>query len=175
MEAIGDMPDGAYPLHVRGSAVIGGRVVQQPARIRAQVMAALSGLPFPPQNLLDSAGVAVTEKSPFALRFRIDAAEAVRGKPIPVIVELASGKAAESDIKLGSVGLPAKITAALPALAKGQKSAKGTVSSAADAPLGDHEFTIAGTSTVRGREYQALAPPAILSLKSKSEAVPAKP
>ena len=174
-QASDEMPVGAYLLQGRASANIGGRIVVQPARIRAQVMAALSGLPFPPQNLLDSAGVAVTEKSPFAIRFRIDAAEAVRGKPIPVIVELASGKPAETDIKLASVGLPAKITAAMPVLTKGQKSVKGTISAAADSPVGEHEFTIVGTSSVGGREFQALAPPATLSLKAKTEAVPAKP
>jgi Bacterial pre-peptidase C-terminal domain len=175
VQASDDMPLGAYSLQVRGSANIGGRIVVQPARIRAQLMAALSGLPFPPQNLLDSAGIAVTEKSPFAIKFHIDAAEAIRGKPIPVIVELASGKAAETDIKLASVGLPAKITAALPVLAKGQKSVKGTVSAAADAPVGDHEFTVVGTSFVGGREFLALSPPATLALKAKSEATPAKP
>ena len=174
-QAADDMPLGAYSLQVRGSASISGRIFVQPARIRAQVMAALSGLPFPPQNLLDAAGVAVTEKSPFAIRFRIDPAEAVRGKPIPVIVELASGKAAETDIKLVSVGLPAKLTAAIPTLAKGQKSVKGTVSAAADAPVGDHEFSLVGTGAVGGREFQALAPPVVLSLKANRDAAPPKP
>ncbi len=175
VQAATDMPLGAYPLQVRGIAVIGGHVVYQPARIRAQVMAALGGLPYPPPNLLDTAGVAVTEKTPFGVKVKVDATEAVRGKPISLLIELASGKAAESDIKFVSVGLPAKITASLPTLTKGQKSVKATISAAADAPLGDHEFTIGATSTVQGREFQALAPPVVLSLKAKSEAaVPVK-
>jgi hypothetical protein len=177
VQAAADLPAGAYPVQVRGSAVISGKMVQQPARIRAQVMAALGGLPYPPPNLLDRAEAGVTEKAPFAIRFRLEGPEAVRGKPISVIVELASAKAAESDIKLASVGLPAKITASVPVLKKGQASVKGTIHAANDAPVGDHEFTILATASIQGRDVQALAPPATLSLKAKSEAVPppAKP
>ena len=91
--------------------------------------------------------------------------------------ELVSGKAAESDIKLASVGLPAKVTASIPVLKKGQTSVKGTISAAADAPVGDHEFTVAGSATIQGREFQAIAPPVVLPLKAKRETVapPAKP
>lgn len=172
VQAAADMPAGAYPLQVRGAAVVAGKSVQQPARIKAQVVAALGGLPYPPPNLLDTAAVGVTEKTPYAIRVRLDSPEAVRGKPIQIVVELASGKPAESDTKLVSVGLPAKVTAAIPVLKKGQTSVKGTINAAADAPVGDHEFTVAATATVQGREFQALASPLTLPLKAKSEPAP---
>ena len=143
------MPAGAYPVQVRGSAVIAGKVVQQPAKVRALVMAALGGLPYPPPNLVETAGAAVMEKTPFDIKFRIDSPEAVRGKPIPDVVELASGKPAQSDLKLISVALPAKVAASIPVLKKRQTSVGRR--RAADAPIGNHEFTVAATSTARTR------------------------
>ncbi len=173
VQASADLPIGAYPLQVSGSAVIGGRVVRQPARIRAQIMAALAGLPYPPPNLLETGGVAVTEKTPFDIQVKVDSGEFVRGKSIPVTVELAGGKPAENDIKLASVGLPAKVTAAIPVLGKGKTSVKGTISAAADAPVGDHEFAVVATASYKGQEFQAMTKPAVVALKAKAEA--AKP
>jgi hypothetical protein len=173
VQASSDLPSGAYPLQVSGSAVIGGRVVRQPARIRAQIVAALAGLPYPPPSLLDTGAVAVTEKTPFDIQIKVDPGDFVRGKSIPVIIELAGGKPAENDIKLASVGLPAKVTAAIPVLSKGKTSVKGTISAAGDAPPGEHEFSVIATGASKGREFQSIAKPALVFLKAKAENVKA--
>jgi hypothetical protein len=173
VEAVKDLPPGSYPLQVRGSAVINGQVVQQPARIRAQIMAALAGLPYPPPNLLETAGLAVLDKAPVAIQIKLEPGEFVRGKSIPVVIELVGGKPAESNINLTSVGLPAKVTASIPILAKGKTSIKGAIAAAADAPVGDHEFSVIATGSANGREYQTMAAPKQISIKAKSE--PAKP
>jgi hypothetical protein len=173
VQASSDLPSGAYPLQVSGSAVIGGRVVRQPARIRAQIVAALAGLPYPPPSLLDTGAVAVTEKTPFDIQIKVDPGDFVRGKSIPVTIELAGGKPAENDIKLASVGLPAKVTAAIPVLSKGKTSVKGTISAAGDAPPGEHEFSVIATGASKGREFQSIAKPALVFLKAKAENVKA--
>ncbi|CAN5468726.1 hypothetical protein BH10PLA2_BH10PLA2_11660 [soil metagenome] len=176
VEAVKDLPPGSYALQVRGSAIINGQIVQQPARIRAQIMAALAGLPYPPPNLLETAGLAVLEKAPITIQVKVEPGEFIRGKSIPVVIELVGGKPAEGDIKLASVGLPAKMTATIPVLAKGKTSVKGTIAAAADAPVGDHEFSMIASGSTKGREFQTMAAPTQVSLKAKSEpAKPAKP
>jgi len=142
VQATSDMPVGAYSLQVRGSAVIGGQVVHQPARIRAQVSAALGDCLSLHRNLLDTAGAAVTEKTPFAIKSRWMLRKQYEENRSPSLSNWLQARRLKA-ISSWRASVCQRNNCDSANSEKGQTSIKGTIAAAADAPLGDHEFTIA--------------------------------
>src|SRR5205823_12101197 len=63
--AAADVPMGGYAVRVQAKAKINGKDVVTYATVRPAVTAALSGLPFPPRQMVDQLAVATTETPPF--------------------------------------------------------------------------------------------------------------
>lgn len=164
VSADANAPPGPQTVAVRGTATINGQAVTARASTRTATSQALANLPFPPLALYHQVGAAVTEKPPFSLAVKHDAAELIRGTAGPVTVTATRSAEFTEEIALTPVGLPANVAAALKSVPKGQNEAKGTLTPAANAPLTPFMLSFVGKAKHQGKDYIVIATPASLEI-----------
>jgi hypothetical protein len=159
-----DVPMGPNFVRIQGKATINGQPVIVDADVTPTVKEELAGLPFPPRDLLHSVALAVTEKPPFSLLAKFDVAESLRGTPIPVTITAQRSPGFADEIDLTPSGLPANVTLPGLKIAKGQNEAKGQLTAAVNANLGQLAIRFIGKAKVQFKEFQVTSAPAILAL-----------
>jgi hypothetical protein len=171
-----DVPLGPYTLHVQGKATIGGKVVVAYASLKGVVSQGLADLPFPPPDLFNRVGVAITEKPPFTLAAKFDRPEGVRGMPVGLTITAARAPGFAEEIALAPLGLPANVTPGLKNIPRGQSEVKVQLTPAANAPLGRFLISVTGRAKFQNRDYQVPATPVdlVLALPFDLKAVPAE-
>jgi hypothetical protein len=159
-----DVPMGPHFVRIQGKATINGKPITVDADVAAVIKDQMAGLAFPPRDLLHPVALAVTEKPPFSLVAKIEMAEALRGSPVPVVITAQRAPGFAEEIEVTASGLPASVT--LPALkiAKAQNEAKGQMTSAANAPVGQFAIRFAGKAKVSFKEFHVTSAPANLVL-----------
>jgi hypothetical protein len=159
-----DVPVGAYNLLVQGKAVINGKSVVEYASVHFVASQNLAGLTYPPRALNTQIGFAVTEKPPFTLAAKFDAAEYLRGGPAGVTITAKRDPGFDEEIAITATGLPANVAPALKAIAKGQNEVKAQLNPAANAPLGQFAIAFVGTTKHQGKDFSATSAPTALVL-----------
>jgi hypothetical protein len=157
-------PLGPHLVVIRGSGTINGQTVVRHAGVQAAVSAELAGLPYPPRNLLNEVGIAITEKPPFTLAVRPARLEGVRGVAAPVTIVATRAPGFNGEIALTPVGLPPNVAPAVANFAKDQTEVKGQLTPAANAPLGQFTISVTGKANFQNREFDVTAPPVTLQL-----------
>src|SRR5262249_10241651 len=135
------------------------------ASIRTIVSQGLANLPLPPKNLLTSLGLAVTEKPPFALTAKLDAASYAPGKPATLTVTATRSPGFAAEIMLSAAGLPPGVTAMLKNISANQNDIKLTLTLTPQAKVGQAAVTITGKAKHQDQEVTASAPPVMLVIK----------
>ncbi len=166
---------GAYPIAIEGQATINGHPVTRFASVTAAVSKNLDNLPFPPLPLVREIVLGVTPKAPFILAAHLERPEAYRGGSATVTVTAQRDAGFSEPITLSAAGLPPNVSAALPAIAKGQSQAVGKLNIAANAPLGSFSFIVAGATKHQGLDLSAHTDrlPLVLTLPIEVKAEPA--
>jgi hypothetical protein len=170
-----DLPEGPLDIRIQGKATINGKPVVEYATATLTVKQSLANLPYPPPQLLPQVGLAITEKPPFTLAARFDAAAALRGGPAPVTVTATRAPGFTEDIAVSAAGLPPNVAAALKNIAKGQNEAKGQLNVAAAAALGSFPITFAGKTKYHNKDFSvdAVPVPLVVALPFDLKAEPA--
>ena len=159
-------PAGPYHLRIQGSATIGGKTVVHDATVKAVATQNLSGLAYPPQEVLSPIGLAVIEKPPFTLSARVDQSEASAGSTIPLTITVQRAKGFDEEITLAPVNLPPNVTTTLKKIPKGESEIKGELKPAANAPLGPFVMSVTGKAKVQNKEVAVTARPIELTLRA---------
>jgi hypothetical protein len=152
---------GFFPVTVHGTAMIDGKPVTVRGSVRSPLARSLSNLPFPPLNLLHQEAVAITEKPPFSLTAKFDAAEYLRGKPAGVTVTAARAPGFTEEIALAGVALPANVEAELKAIPKDQNEVKTELKPETKAPVGQFRISFTGKAKHQEKEYTVMAAPVV--------------
>lgn len=148
-----DVPMGAYDLRVTAKATINGKEVTKAATVTDVVKAGLSGLPFPPREMLTSVGVAVTDKPLFSLAVKVAHADVIRGVPANVTVTATRASGFAEEIQLAPVGLPANVAVGVKPIPKGANEIQFPLTAAANAALGPMSFTFRATAKSGGKDF----------------------
>jgi len=165
--AKGDLPMGAYQFKVVARATVDGQTVTQAANAKAQVLAAMNGLAYPPMHLLNSVAVAVKEKAPFTLAIKMDPAEGVPGTTAKITVTATRDPGFDEEITLSPpTGLPATIPPlkTVPAIAKGKTESTFAIDLNAKTPMGEYFMLVNAKTKHQGKELTGAAPPLMLVL-----------
>lgn len=157
-----ETPLGLNTVRVECKATINGKEVRHFATARPAIVAALSGLPFPPRDLDTPVAVAVTEKPPFTLAVKFDQPETLRGTAAAVTVTATKVPGFDEEIALAPLGLPQNVAPALKNIPKGMNEIKVTLTPAAGVPLGDYPVTVSGKSKFMNKEFNVIGTPAPL-------------
>jgi hypothetical protein len=157
-----DVPIGPYAFQIQGKASINDKTVVKLASVRTVVSQGLANLPLPPKNLLTSIGLAVTEKPPFTLAAKLDAASYAPGKPATLTVTATRAPGFTAEIALSAV-LPPGVTAMLKNIPANQNEIKLTLTP--QAKIGNAAVTVTGKAKHQDREATATAPPVTLVIK----------
>ncbi len=170
-----DLPMGPLDVRIKGTATINGKPVVQYATATVTVKQAMANLTYPPPQLLTQVGLAVTEKPPFGLTARFDAAEALRGGAAPVTVAVTRAPGFTEEVAVSAAGLPPNVAAALKNVAKGQNEAKGQLNVAAPAALGSFPITFVGKAKYHNKDFSvdALPVPLVVALPFDLKVEPA--
>jgi hypothetical protein len=155
------------PLEFRivGTATINGKPVTHYATVRAVVSKELGDLPLPPVGTLDALALAVTEKPPFTLAAKFDAASYPPGKPATITVTAVRAPGFTGEIVLAAAGQPANVTPALKNVPANANEAKVTLNVAANAKVGTYLISISGKVKHKNKDFQVSAAPASLVVK----------
>ncbi len=162
-----DVPPGPHSFLIQGQATINGKTVVKLASIRTLVSQSLANLPLPPESLLTSIGLSVTEKPPFALTARLDAASYAPGKETTLTLTITALRVPgfTAEIALGTSALAAGVTATLRNIPANQNESKLTLTLTPQAKVGQTAVTITGKANHQGREVTATAPPVTLVIR----------
>jgi hypothetical protein len=160
-----DVPVGPYVFQIQGKATINGKTVTKLASVRTIVSQELANLPLPPKNMLTSIGLAVTEKPPFALTAKLDAASYMPGKPATLTVTATRAPGFTSEIALSTAGLPPGVTAMLKNIPANQNEIKLILTLTPQAKVGNATILLAGKAKHQGRDVTATAPAVTLVIK----------
>ncbi|HZV07190.1 MAG TPA: hypothetical protein VE999_19060 [Gemmataceae bacterium] len=160
-----DVPVGPYAFQIQGKATINGKSVTKLANVRTVVSQGLANLPLPPKNLLTSLALAVTEKPPFALTAKFDAASYTPGKPATLTVTATRSPGFTAEIALSAAGLPPGVTAMLKNIPTNQNEIKLTLTLTPQAKVGQAAVTITGKAKHQDQDVTAAAPPVTLVIK----------
>jgi hypothetical protein len=160
-----DVPVGPYTFQIQGKATIEGKTIIKLASVRNIVRQELANLPFPPPLTYTSFGLAVTEKPPFALTAKLDAASYQPGKPATLTVTATRVPGFTAEIALNAAGLPPGVTAMLKNIPANQNEIKLTLTLTPQAKIGQAAVVLSGKSKHQGRDATAAAPPVTLVVK----------
>ncbi len=160
-----DLPIGPYAFQVQGKATINGKTIIKIANVQAAIRQELGNLPHPPSNLLTAIGLAVTEKPPFALAAKFDAASYQPGKPATLIVSATRIPGFTAEIALSAAGLPPGVTAMLKNIPANQNEIKISLTLTPQTKVGQAAVTITGKGKHQGRDVTATGPPVMLVIK----------
>lgn len=162
-----DVPPGPHAFEIQGQAVINGKTVAKLAGTRTLVSQGLANLALPPKGLLTSIGVSVTERPPFALTAKLDAASYTPGKETTLTLTITALRVPgfTAEIALGASALPSGVTATLKNIPANQNESKLTLTLTPQAKVGQTAVTITGKAKHQGRDVAANAPPVTLVIK----------
>jgi hypothetical protein len=160
-----DLPIGPYAFQVQGKATINGKTIIKIANVQAAVRQELGNLPHPPSNILTPIGLAVTEKPPFALAAKFDAASYQPGKPATLIVTATRMPGFTAEIALSAAGMPPGVTVMLKNIPANQNEIKLTTTLTPQAKIGQAAIVVTGKSKHHDSEVSTSAPPATLVIK----------
>ncbi len=160
-----DVPIGPHVFRVQGKATINGKTTIKLANVRAVVRQELANLPYPPDELTSTLALAVTERPPFALTAKFDAASYQPGKPATLIVSATRAPGFTAEIALTAAGLPPGVTAMLKNIPANQNEVKLALTLTPQAKVGSTAITLTGKSKHQGRDITSAAPPATLAIK----------
>jgi hypothetical protein len=164
LHAKADLALGAYPIVIRGKAMVNGKAVVRYVSVRNVVSRELADLTFPPRHLFRQLGVAVTEKPPFGLAAKVDKPEMVRGVLGTVTITATRQAGFTEAIALAPLGLPPGVTAVLKNIDKNQTSVQLTLNAGGNAPLGHFAISFRGNAKFQNRDFAVTATPATLTL-----------
>jgi hypothetical protein len=165
LSAAADMAIGPQVFQIQCKATVNGKAVTHLASVRTTVSQNLGNLPLPPRTLTTPVGLAVTEKPPFTLAAKFDAASATPGKPIALTVTATRAPGFTAEVVLAAAGLPPNVTAALKNIPANQNEVKVQLNVAAAAKVGQFPILISGKAKHQGRDVTATAPPLPLVIK----------
>lgn len=156
-----DVPMGPYAITIRAKAQIDGKEAVQDLEVKTPVSQSLSGLPYPPLQLLNQVALAVREKAPFSLAVKMEPAEAVPGIATQVTISVQRDAGFAEDIVLNPpVGLPPNVPAPkLANIAKDKAELKFALDVNAKAPLGEYQILFSGKAKTKDKEFSSSAPP----------------
>ncbi len=160
-----DVPVGPYAFQIQGKATINGKTVVKIVSIRAIVSQGLANLPLPPKNFLTSIGLAVTERPPFTLAAKLDAASFAPGKPATLTVTATRAPGFTAEIALSTSALPPGVTAMMKNIPANQNEVKLTLTLTPQAKIGNAAITVTGKAKHQDRDVTAIAPPVMLVIK----------
>ncbi|MGH7170506.1 MAG: hypothetical protein ACRELG_09545, partial [Gemmataceae bacterium] len=160
-----DVPVGPHVFQIQGKATINGKTVTKLVSVRTVISQGLANLPLPPKNILTSIGLAVTEKAPFTLAAKLDAASYKPGKPATLTVTAARAPGFTAEIALSAAGLPPGVAAKLKNIPVNQKEIKLTLTLTPKAKVGKAAVTLTGKAKHQGRDVIATAAPVTLTIK----------
>jgi len=143
---------GPTAIHLRGSALVDGKLLTREAAPRTQYMPrSIDPGMFQddsykrPYYVYDSLPLGVIARAePFALETDVPALTLAPGQKAEIVVKALRTPGADGEIKLELRGLPEKVTAAVPAIAAKQIEAHITLTAALDAPLTIRNLIVQG-------------------------------
>ncbi|MFO0930855.1 MAG: hypothetical protein U0736_28135 [Gemmataceae bacterium] len=151
-----DRPAGPVAFVIAGKATIAGKPVVHLASVRNLVSTALGNLPVPPRTMWSSVAVAVTDKPPFTLAAKLDAATAPPGKPATATVTATRTAGFGAEIAATVQGLPPSAPGVkIPA---NQTTAKVTINLPPNVKIGQTLLTVQGTTKHDGRDWTVCSP-----------------
>jgi hypothetical protein len=159
-----DVPAGPYQVVVLAKAMINGKSVVKEANIQGVIRQELGGLPYPPQQLMEPVGVAVTEKAPFLLTAKLDSPEVARGLPASVTLTATRVAGFAEEIVVAALGLRPNMAPALKNIPKSQNEVKIQLTPAADFPLGEHVVGFTGKVKFQNKDFTLTAGPVNLQV-----------
>jgi hypothetical protein len=160
-----DVAIGPYAFQIQGKASVNGKSVVKLASVRTVVSQGLANLPLPPKNLLTSIGLAVTERPPFTLAAKLDAASYVPGKTATLTVTATRAPGFTAEIALSTSALPPGVTAMLKNVPANESEIKLTLTLTPQTKVGNVAITVMGKAKHQDREAMATAPPVTLVIK----------
>lgn len=160
-----DVSIGPYAFHIQGKATINGKAVTHLASVRNSVSQGLANLPLPPRDTLTSIGLAVTEKPPFALTAKLDAASYMPGKTATLTVTAARAAGFTAEIDLSAAGLPPGVTAMLKPIPANQSEVKLTLTLTPQVKVGQANLIVTGKAKHQGRDVTSATPVVPLVIK----------
>jgi hypothetical protein len=158
-------PGGPQVLRIEGKATINSQVVTSYVSVRAPISAGLAGLPVPPRDTYNVIGLTVTEKPPFTLTAKLDAADTKPGQPISLTVTVARTPAFSGEIALSANGLPPGVTLEAKAIPANANEIKLNLTPAGNVKPGAYPFTLTGKAKQGDREVFVNGPPLTLTIK----------
>jgi hypothetical protein len=160
-----DVPVGPYTFQIQGKATINGKMVTKLANVRTIVSQSLANLPLPPKNLLTSISLAVTERPPFTLTAKLDAASYAPGKAATLTVTATRAPGFTAEITLSTSALPPGVTAMLKNIPANRSEIQLALTLTPQAKVGNTAITVIGKAKSQDREVTATAPPVTLVIK----------
>ena len=160
-----DVPIGPYAFHIQGKATINGKAVTRLASVRNSVSQGLANLPLPPRDTLTSIGLAVTEKPPFALMAKLDAASYMPGKTATLTVTATRTAGFTAEIALSAAGMPPGVTAMLKPIPANQSEVKLTLTLTPQTKVGQANLIVTGKAKHQGRDVTSATPVVPLVIK----------
>jgi hypothetical protein len=160
-----DTPIGPYAFRIQGKATINGKTVTKLASVRTVVSQGMANLPLPPRETFASIGLAVTEKPPFTLAAKLDAASYMPGKPAMLTITATRSPGFTAEIALSAAGLPPGVTAALKNIPANQNEVKVPLTLTAKAKIGPANLILTGKAKHQSRDITAATPAVVLTIK----------
>jgi hypothetical protein len=153
------MAPGAHSFFVQGRATINGQPVTARASTLPVLRRSLANLPVPPLHLHNAVAAGIIAPAPFALEFKFDDAEHLRGKPVGLTVTAARAPGFTDEIALTATALPRGVSADLPRIPKDQTETKLELKTDPSSALGKFLVSITGKARHENRNYTVLARP----------------
>ncbi len=149
-----ELPAGPLSFAIQGKATIEGKAVVHLASARNVVAVGLANLAVPPRATFTQLGLAVTQKPPFTLTAKFDAAFVPPGKPITATITLARQPGFTAEVTVTYVGLLPGVKSAPVKVPAAQTTAKATFTLPPNAKLGPMLVTFVGAAKHNGRDWQ---------------------
>jgi hypothetical protein len=161
---VDDLPPGPLSFAIQGKAKIGKDVVHL-ASVRNLVSLNMANLAVPPRHMFTQLGLAVTEKPPFALSAKFDAASVPPGKAITATITLTRQAGFTGEVTVTFQGLPPTVKVMPVKIPVAQTSAKATFTLPPNMPLGGPLVTFVGTTKHNGRDWVVRSVPVQMVVK----------
>lgn len=156
---------GVLSFLIQGKAVIDGKTVTRLASVRGLMSAALGNLPVPPRPMDARLSMAVLERPPFALALKLDAPEAMAGKPLRATVTVTNAPGFTDEVALSVEGLSPRLELLSVKTQGLVTTLKVTLPVPADAKLGPTPVVVAGAAKQAGRDWTIRSAAASLVVK----------
>ncbi len=160
---------GGAQVRIVGTADINSKKVVEYADASEILVAGLANLTWPPRNLTDRLGLAVTEKPFFTLETKLDAPALGRGTALTVTVTAKRADDFKDPITLAIQGLPPNVDFGNKPIDKDQNQTQITLTSKNNAALGTHSIVITGAGKRGDQQITVVASAVNLDLRMPIE------